>query len=260
MRNGVKLQAHKGVESENPENTMPAFVAAVEQGYEMIELDLRATKDDKIIILHDREINSRGRNPDGSPIAEKIYITDITYEEALKYDFGIAFSPDFAGTKIALFEDVLKLVAGKDVTLKIDNKLRKFTEPQLEQLFDMLRAYNAKVMISCWNEEIARRVRRELPEAGISFDGLYKESELEKLSAIAGKENFYIWVPIDYSMADWAPEEWWNAGDNADTIKKYARFCIWALESEESFERAVKQYSPYAAETSGTIKPDGYGK
>ena len=53
MKNGVRLQAHKGVECEYPENTMPSFRAAVEQGYEMIELDVRATKDDRFVLLHD---------------------------------------------------------------------------------------------------------------------------------------------------------------------------------------------------------------
>ena len=94
MKNSVMLQAHKGVETEYPENTLPAFAAAGEQGYEMIELDLRMTKDDRIIAMHDSSINSTGRNPDGSEITENIRIYDITYEEALEYDFGINVGND----------------------------------------------------------------------------------------------------------------------------------------------------------------------
>ena len=53
----VRLQAHQGVESECPGNTMSSFRAAVEQGYEMIELDLGVTKDGRFITMHNETIN-----------------------------------------------------------------------------------------------------------------------------------------------------------------------------------------------------------
>ena len=46
----TKLQAHRGVSAECPENTMPAFITAIEQGYDAIEIDLMATKDQKLVI------------------------------------------------------------------------------------------------------------------------------------------------------------------------------------------------------------------
>ena len=58
-------QAHKGVSSENPENTMPAFEAAVRQGYNIIELDVSITKDQQFVILHDKTINKTARHPKG---------------------------------------------------------------------------------------------------------------------------------------------------------------------------------------------------
>ncbi len=260
MRNGVLLQGHKGVECEYPENTMPSFNAAVKQGYELIELDLGVTKDDKIIVMHDECINSTARLPSGKKLWKKINISDITYAEALEYDFGIGFAPEFAGTKLPLFSEVLDLAKKNNITLKIDNKIRKFSPGHLKQLYEMIAASGAKVMISCWSKDAARQVRRELPEAGISFDGNYTEDELIELEAIAGKGNLYIWAPVDYSMAKWVPDDWWNAKENAGLIKKYAKFCIWAIESPESFEKASRLYSPYAAETTGTIKPEGYVK
>ena len=60
------LDAHRGVYSEYPENTMPAFKAAAEQGYEVIELDPAVTKDGVIVFVHDSTINRTGRRQDGS--------------------------------------------------------------------------------------------------------------------------------------------------------------------------------------------------
>ena len=46
MKN-IKLQAHRGVSSDCPENTMAAFRCAALQGYDVIELDPDYTKDGK---------------------------------------------------------------------------------------------------------------------------------------------------------------------------------------------------------------------
>ena len=260
MRNSVKLQAHKGVETEYPENTLHAFKAAGEQGYEMIELDLRMTKDDKIIVMHDSSINSTGRNDDGSEISEQIRIGDITYEEALKYDFGIHFSKEFAGTRLPLFEEVIPIAQKYGITLKIDNKIKRFAPHQLEILFDMINDSGIETIISCWNAEIAETVVKKLPNADISFDGLTDEKELSHYSTLAGKDRFWVWIPIDFEMATWAPLEWFATDEQCRVIKKYAKLGIWALKSEKSFLNAAERLSPEAAETSGNIKPDGYIK
>ena len=256
MKNSVKLQAHKGVETEYPENTLPAFEAAGEQGYEMIELDLRTTKDNRIIVMHDTVINSTGRNPDGSEIKDEIRIFNITYEEALKYDFGIWFSEKFRGTKLPLFEEVLPIAKKYGITLKIDSKLKRFSEKQLRILFDMINASGVKTVISCWNLEIAETVMKTLPDADISFDGMTDENELKRYNRLAGKERFWVWIPIDFERASWAPREWFADDEQCCVIKKYAKLGIWAIRDEKSFLDAAERLHPDAAETSGELKPD----
>lgn len=68
----MNFQAHRGVSCEAPENTMSAFIAAVKQGYDVIELDPAMTKDGKFVVLHDETINRTARNIDGSFIAKRI--------------------------------------------------------------------------------------------------------------------------------------------------------------------------------------------
>ena len=96
----MKFQAHRGVGTEFPENTMPAFEAAFAQGYEYIELDPAFTKDGKCVVLHDGTLNRTCRTADGKPLQTEIPISDITYEQALAYDAGIAKDLRFRGTKI----------------------------------------------------------------------------------------------------------------------------------------------------------------
>ena len=74
------LQAHRGVSSEYPENTMAAFRASVEQGYDLIELDPKHTADGKFVILHDKTLARTARDADGN--APDYAIKDITLQKA----------------------------------------------------------------------------------------------------------------------------------------------------------------------------------
>lgn len=91
-------------------------------------------------MLHDNTINRTGRHKNGDLIADPVKIGDITYEEALRYDFGLWFSSDFEGTRIPLFEDVLRFARQNQIKLKIDNKYQRFTQEQKGAFFEALSA------------------------------------------------------------------------------------------------------------------------
>jgi glycerophosphoryl diester phosphodiesterase len=52
----VLAVAHRGDPIGHRENTLPAFAAAVAQGADMLELDLRRTRDGAIVVLHDQSL------------------------------------------------------------------------------------------------------------------------------------------------------------------------------------------------------------
>ncbi len=52
----VTAIAHRGDPVRERENTLPAFTAAVALGADMVELDLRRTRDDEIVVLHDQTL------------------------------------------------------------------------------------------------------------------------------------------------------------------------------------------------------------
>jgi glycerophosphoryl diester phosphodiesterase len=45
--------AHRGEPVDHKENTLPAFLAAVSEGADMVELDCRVTRDERVVVLHD---------------------------------------------------------------------------------------------------------------------------------------------------------------------------------------------------------------
>ena len=107
----IYVAAHRGWRTKYPENTMAAFRASVDEGYDYIEFDPKYTSDGEIVILHDHTLDRTARNADGSNVKEGTKIKEITLSEARGYDYGLWFSEDFRGEKIPLLRELLDLAA-----------------------------------------------------------------------------------------------------------------------------------------------------
>ncbi len=93
-------QGHRGARGLLPENTIPAFIKALELGVTTLELDLAVSKDSQLIISHEPWINSDiCQNADNTPItkeeAEKKLIWHMSADEVRKYDCGSRGNPRF---------------------------------------------------------------------------------------------------------------------------------------------------------------------
>jgi glycerophosphoryl diester phosphodiesterase len=54
---GRPVIAHRGASAQAPENTLPAFALAVEQGADALELDVRVTRDGAAVVIHDESLD-----------------------------------------------------------------------------------------------------------------------------------------------------------------------------------------------------------
>ena len=84
------LQGHRGARGLRPENTLAAFSFALAIGVTTLETDLAVTKDDVLVISHDRYLNPDVvRGPDGRWLAAKgPPIHALTLAELERYDIG----------------------------------------------------------------------------------------------------------------------------------------------------------------------------
>ena len=57
----ITVCAHRGASGTHPENTLSAFAEAVRLGCDMIEFDVRMTKDGECVILHDATVDRTTR-------------------------------------------------------------------------------------------------------------------------------------------------------------------------------------------------------
>ncbi|UZR97754.1 glycerophosphodiester phosphodiesterase [Chondrinema litorale] len=96
------LCAHRGAMDTHPENTIPAFKAAIEAGAQMIEFDVWLTKDNKMVIIHDETVD-RTTNGTGE-------VSSLTFEEIRKLDAGSWKLEEFSGVQIPTLEEVLDIM------------------------------------------------------------------------------------------------------------------------------------------------------
>lgn len=93
------LCAHRGEQKDFPENTLPAFAAAIERGARQLELDVCETKDGHLVIIHDPTVD-RTTNGKGK-------VAELTFEEIRNLDAGSWKSEQFKGTKVPTFDEAI---------------------------------------------------------------------------------------------------------------------------------------------------------
>lgn len=99
----VLVAAHRGAHLEAPENSMAAFRKAIDLGIDIIELDVRCTKDGKLVLMHDKTVNrtTNGAGP----------VDSFTFDEIRK--LRLKHNGKLTGEQIPTLEEALLLAKGK---------------------------------------------------------------------------------------------------------------------------------------------------
>ncbi len=153
------VAAHRGDSGHAPENTMAAFRAAVTAGADLIELDVRFTRDDVPVVIHDgtlaRTTGGRGR------------ITDLTLAELSGADAGSWFHHRFSNEGIPTLASVLNTLPpaiGINIEVKPDGDHRPLSVLAL-CLRDVIRAHQGtrEVLVSSFNHRFLQAFRQCAP-------------------------------------------------------------------------------------------------
>lgn len=252
MKNKVRFQAHRGVSSEYPENTITAFRAAVEQGYDIIEMDIKFTSDDVCVMLHDRTLNRTAPSVGAEPVS----IENMPYAEVRELDVGAWKGAEFAGERIPTLAQALAFIASEDIDCKIDNVWETFSEARQDIFLDIAAAANlgGRLGVTCRCLETLQKAAERLPEAELHWDGDNDEQTLQKVSAIARGRKLTIWVCYDNSISKWF------RGARAsralcDRVRRYGQVGLWLLVEHHEGMQAIEEFGADAIETNGQLKP-----
>jgi glycerophosphoryl diester phosphodiesterase len=194
-----RLCAHRGYNTVAPENTMLAFGAAVAMGAEEIEFDLWTSSDGVLVTAHDFELE---RVSDGHG-----NISELSFAELKKLDFGGKFSEKFKGLRIPSFEEILEKFAGR-VIMNIHVKIwdENMPEREIEKIARLIEKYDCErhVYFMSVNTDALLEMRRRLPNAAYCHGAARSNAEMIELAEKFGFDKVQIvdWYPYDKSMID----------------------------------------------------------
>ena len=148
--------AHRGASADEPENTLPAFEAAIDAGADAVELDVRLSRDGHAVVIHDASVD---RTTGGSGLVGELSVRELkTYR--MPSSSGVS-------AEIPTLDEALALLSGRvavDVEIKNlpgepdhEPDRERAVEATLRSLDDS--AFVGAVLISSFNPASIARAR-----------------------------------------------------------------------------------------------------
>ncbi len=132
----MSVAGHRGDSYNYFENTMSAFVGAINAGADMIETDIHLSLDGHLVLIHDDKVD---RTTNG-----KGYVAEKTFSELRELNAGKSLMPE----KIPTLEELLDLVVDTNITLNLEIK-EYYNEKNeqrcvecIEKTIEMIEKYN----------------------------------------------------------------------------------------------------------------------
>ena len=127
MARGVQVVAHRGSSQAHPEHTLQAFEAALDDGADALECDIRLTRDGVLVCVHDRRVD---RTSDGRGVVSTLELSELheldfaSWKGGARATSALAEEPDRDSGRVLTLERLLQLVLDQDrpVQLQVETK------------------------------------------------------------------------------------------------------------------------------------------
>ncbi len=152
----IRFISHRGESKDAPENTMAAFRLAIERKVAGFECDVYLTVDNEIVCIHD---GTTKRTTDGNWV-----VTNATLAQLRALDAGSKKGPQYKGERIPTLAETLSL-ARNGYEIYVEVKSGTNILPRLKQVIAAEpKATPERVLFICFNTNVVKVLRRELPQ------------------------------------------------------------------------------------------------
>lgn len=189
------LQGHRGERGLMPENTIPAFLEALNYGVTTVELDVVITSDGEVLVSHEPYMSHEiCLKPNGEPVTKdeelKYNIYKMSYAETQKFDCGLKLHPRFPEQKkfkitkpllrnvIAAVEDHIKSYTLYEVDYNIEiksvqgeeGKFQPSVEEFSEKVFEVINQYLPweRVVIQSFDFRVLQYWHKKYPKVRLA--------------------------------------------------------------------------------------------
>ncbi|MDL1898503.1 hypothetical protein FBQ82_19835, partial [Anaerolineae bacterium CFX7] len=160
------LMAHRGSSDELPENTLAAFERARAQGAHVLETDIRFTRDDEIILMHDPTVE---RTTNGAGVVASMTLAEI---KKLRAERSFASQQKLGAAEIPTLAEFLDATRADAVPLALELKDDRFIQTRdAEKLARVLHARGAltRVVLLSFHAPRVKACQRVAPEIPIGI-------------------------------------------------------------------------------------------
>jgi glycerophosphoryl diester phosphodiesterase len=157
---------HRGAAGLAPENTIPSFALALALGADVLELDVHASKDGVVCVMHDPELE---RTTNGSGL-----LRDHTWAQLEKLDAGYQFTRDgrdfpFRGqnVRIPTLEEFLERFPSTPFNMEV----KQGEPPIVEEVVRIIKRHGAdgRVILAAEHDSIMEEIRRHAGDIATGF-------------------------------------------------------------------------------------------
>ena len=230
----IQVHGHRGARGRRPENTLPAFQYAIEQGVDVLEMDMAVTKDNVIVISHDPVL----QGPVCTGPRERAVIRELTLAEVREWDCGAVRNPHFAtqqpvpNTRMPTLDEVFQLASRGSFQFNIETKSfpgkPEFTPPPGEfarMVLEKVRQYRVekRVILQSFDFRTLVAMRKLAPEIRLAALTQTDTCDFAAIASEAGNAEivspeFHLVTPAKVEAAHKAGLQVvpWTANTEAD--------------------------------------------
>jgi glycerophosphoryl diester phosphodiesterase len=149
---GVYVVAHRGAHVGIPENTLAAYKMAIELGCDFVEVDVRTTKDGRLVSMHNSTVDAYTKDAQGP-------VRGFTLAELKALDIGSRAGPEWRDERVPTMDEVFEVCKGK-IGVYLDMK-----DVSTADMLAMVRKHGME-RASLWYTGVAqqREMQRLCPE------------------------------------------------------------------------------------------------
>lgn len=213
----TRITAHRGSSVEYPENTIPAFEAAIDCGADWVELDVQQTADGVLIVMHDSNLyRTTGLNKD---------VWEVTYDEIRELDAGSHKGEEFADVRISTLEEVLETLKGR-VFLNIELKPTGHETDFVKQVIDLINQY--EMADECMLASMSYKILTEAKEYDSNIRTIYVMTS--SYGYFADLEDVDVFSVKHSYITEYIVESVHLQGK---------QICAWTVNSQKTMERMI---------------------
>ena len=233
----VILAAHRGDRVSCPENTLAAFRAALELGCDMIETDIRRTKDGELVLIHDRStLRTSGID---------LNVDELTLEQLRGINVG-ATHPSGKVCPVPTVRELLELIKNSDMLVNWELKDypcevgEAFAFESADRLIDTIRKHGLeeRSMINSFSDRVLEHVCGKYGSAfPIHGQGIY-HCQRTNDSATVKQEELYNWCCLYPNEKGFTPLDF---PENFEYCKKHGIFpCVCVPDHIDTYKKYVE--------------------